>query len=311
MNRKACLVFFALICVFCTSTFAQDKTADDQVRGTQTAFAPLGRWQAAVLAGDGPAIKAFYVVDPRAFAQTPQGKIADAATEESDFWSHLASNGLTEITPKILDQNLSQPGVTSLVMRIELKFQSKGESHQLVVSAAQVWVGEGDNWYIFVTQRGDPQPLPAMRLPEPKTPNTHLYPETDEAHKDLDAALAAAQTDHKRVLVIFGANWCYDCHVLDTALHAEPLSSIVAANYHVVHINIGEDGKDNTDLADMFQIPLDKGVPSLAVIDGSGQLITSQKQGEFESAEKIGTEDVKAFLERWRPPSAVSNVPKT
>ena len=64
--------------------------------------------------------------------------------------------------------------------------------------------------------------------------------------------------------------------VLDAAMHSEPLASIVDENYHVVHVNIDE-GKSNSDLADRFQIPLDKGVPSLAVIDGSGQLITSQK----------------------------------
>jgi hypothetical protein len=274
------------------------------------AFAPLDRWKTAVLAGDRAAIKAFYVSDPRAFAQTPQGKIADPAAEESDFWSRLSPSGLTEIEPKILAQSSSQPGVTTLVLRIELTFQSKGESHQSVVSTAQVWMGQDDDWHIVVTQRSDAEPLPTMRLPEPKIPNTHLYPDADGAHKDLDAALAAAQVDHKRVLVIFGANWCYDCHVLDTAMHSEPLASIVGDNYHVVHINI-EEGNSNSDLADRFQVPLDKGVPSLAVIDGSGQLITSQKQGEFESAAKIGIEDIRAFLNHWKPPSAPSPVPKS
>jgi thioredoxin 1 len=275
-----------------------------------TAFTPLDRWKAAVLSGDRAAIKAFYASDPTAFAQTPQGRIADAAAEESDFWSRLAAGGLTEIVPKILEQKSPRPGVTSLVLRIELKFQSKGQSHQSVVSAAQVWAGQGDDWLIAVTQRSDAEPLPTMRSPEPKIPNTHLYPDADEAHKDLNAALAAAKADHKRVLVIFGANWCYDCHVLDTAMHSEPLAAIVGDNYHVVHINI-EEGKSNSDLADRFQIPLDQGVPSLAVIDGSGQLITSQKKGEFESAEKIGIGDVRAFLEKWKPPSAPSPAPKT
>jgi thioredoxin 1 len=296
-------------CQISTADSAQKSAAEEpasvQAPSPQlgAAFAPLDRWKAAVLTGDKAAIKSFYVSDPRAFAKTPQGKIADAAAEESDFWSKLALSGLTDIVPKILELSSSQTGINTLVLRIELKFQSNGESHQSVVSAAQEWVGQGDDWHILVTQRSDAAPLPTMRLPEPKIPNTHLYPDSDEAHKDLDAALAAAQVDHKRVVVIFGANWCYDCHVLDTAMHSEPLASIVGDNYHVVHINI-DDGKANSDLADRFQIPIDKGVPSLAVIDGSGLLITSQKQGEFESAEKIGIDDVRAFLNRWKPPSA-------
>jgi ketosteroid isomerase-like protein len=282
------------------NAIAQSAAGQASPSADDAMFAPLDHWKAAVLTGDKETIKNFYVIDPRAFAQTPQGKIADAAAEESDFWSRLASAGLSEIVPKILQQSSPQPGVTSLVLRVELKFQSKAESHQSVVSLAQVWVRQGDDWHIFVTQRSDVEPLPTMRLPQPKVPNTHLYPETGEAHQDLDAALTAARLDHKRVLLIFGANWCYDCHVLDAALHSKQLASLVAGNYHVVHVNIGE-GKSNTDLADRFQVPLDKGVPSLAVIDGSGQLITSQKQGEFESAAKIGIEDINAFLNRWKP----------
>jgi thiol-disulfide isomerase/thioredoxin len=263
-----------------------------------------------VLTGDKAAITAFYVNDPRAYAQTPQGKISDAAAEETDFWSRLAPGGLREIVPKVLAQTSPQRGVTSLVLRIELKFQSKGESHQSVVSCAQVWVGHDEDWHIFVTRRSNAVPLPAMRLPEPEIPNTHLYPEGEYAHKDLDAALAAAKLDNKRVLVIFGANWCYDCHVLDTAMHSEQLAALVADNYHVVHINI-EDGKSNSDLADRFQVPLNKGIPSLAVIDDSSTLITSQKQGEFESAAKIGIDDISAFLNRWKPPLPRSPSPKS
>jgi thioredoxin 1 len=274
------------------------------------AFPPFDRWKAAVLTGDKEAINGFYVSDPRAFAQTPQGKITDAAAEESDFWSRLAAVGLKEMVPKILEQNSPQPGVTSLVLRIELKFQSKGESHRSVVSCAQVWVGHDDDWSIFVTQRSDMEPLPGMRLPEPKIPNPHLYPEGKQAHKDLDAALAMAKVDNKRVLVIFGANWCYDCHVLDTAMHSDQLAALVVDNYHVVHINI-EDGKSNSDLADRFQVPLDKGIPSLAVIDDSGTPITSQKHGEFESAAKIGLEDISAFLNHWKPPLTRTPSPKS
>ena len=296
------MALLALFFIETPNAIAQSPTvqASPSVAGM---FAPLDRWKAAVLAGDRATIKTFYVSDPRAFAQTPQGRIADAANEEPDFWSRLAPAGLSEMVPKILQESSPQPGVTSLVLRIELKFQSKAESHQSVASVAQVWVLQGNDWRIFVTQRSDLQPLPTMRLPEPKVPNTHLYPGTEEAHKDLDAALAAAQADHKRVLLIFGANWCYDCHVLDAALHSKQLASLVEGNYHVVHVNIGE-GKSNTDLAERFQIPLDKGVPSLAVVDGSGQLITSQKQGEFESAAKIGIEDISAFLNHWKPPLA-------
>jgi hypothetical protein len=83
-------------------------------------------------------------------------------------------------------------------------------------------------------------------------------------------------------------------------LRLKEAAGLVAANYRVVHVNIG-DGDANGDLAQRFQIPLEKGIPVLAVVDADGSLITSQKQGEFESAEHIGMEDVLAFLNRWKP----------
>jgi hypothetical protein len=103
---------------------AQSPVGQAPPSQTADAFAPLARWKAAVLAGDKATINAFYVNDPRAYAQTPQGKISDAAAEETDFWSRLAPAGLREIVPKILTQSSPQRGVTSLVLRIELKFQS-------------------------------------------------------------------------------------------------------------------------------------------------------------------------------------------
>jgi hypothetical protein len=136
----------------------------------------------------------------------------------------------------------------------------------------------------------------------------NLYPEGDQAHKDLDTALAAGRLENKRVLDIFGANWCYDSHVRDTAVHSEQLATLVADTYHLVHIHI-EDGRSNSGLAERFQVPLDKGIPGLAVINDSGTLITSQKQGEFESAAKIGIEDISSFLNPWKPPLTAASPP--
>src|SRR5580704_13356842 len=40
-----------------------------------------------------------------------------------------------------------------------------------------------------------------------------LYSDPREAEKDLKAALVKAGAEGKRVIVVFGGNWCYDCHV--------------------------------------------------------------------------------------------------
>ena len=261
-------------------------------------FEPLDRWKAAVVAGDRGALGAFYPAMQGAFAQTPQGRITDP-NEEPEFWSRLHSSGLVAFNPKILQMSTPQMGVVVLTLRIDVTLRQAGESREGIISASQVWVQQGGEWRIYRSQRGDPLPRPPIRLPEPARPNPQLYPDPSEAHKDLEAALAAARRDHKRVLVVFGGNWCYDCHVLDAAFHSKTIQPLLAANYHVVHVNV-EDGTANTDLAKRCEVQPDK-LPSLAVLDPDGRLVTSQRNGEFDNAVKIGMGDVSGFLERWKP----------
>ena len=99
---------------------------------------------------------------------------------------------------------------------------------------------------------------------------------------------------------MFGGNWCYDCHVLDTTFRSKEFAPLVEANYVVVHINIGDDVKDNVDIAARYGVALDKGVPSLGVLEPDGTVVYAQKNGEFESTVKIGPQDVRAFLEKWK-----------
>jgi thioredoxin 1 len=127
-----------------------------------------------------------------------------------------------------------------------------------------------------------------------------IYSETADAHVEIKEALKKAQAEHKRVIVVFGANWCYDCHVLDAAFHRPDLSQIIAANYEVVHIDIGR-GQKNQDLMAKYDVPMKRGIPGLAVLDSDGKLVYSQKNGEFENARALSPDDFRAFLEKWKP----------
>lgn len=263
------------------------------------AFEPLDNWKAAVLAGDKTALMGFYTINPAARAKTPQGETLDPG-EEPAFWSSLKPAGLHRLDIMVLEAKTLQPGVMALVLRIEADLKTSAGENSTIVSAAQVWVQKLGEWKIVSTQRGDLVAKKARRLPEPAKPNIQLYPPPEEAQTEISSALAAAAKDHKRVLLVFGGNWCYDCHVLDTTFRSKAFAPIVNANYHVIHINVGNYDA-NLDLADKYQIPLKKGVPSLAILDPDGKLIVSQKQGEFESTARIGPEDVLEFLKKWKP----------
>jgi thiol:disulfide interchange protein len=127
-----------------------------------------------------------------------------------------------------------------------------------------------------------------------------IYNESADARAEIREALAKATAEHKRVIVVFGANWCFDCHVLDTAFHRSDLAPILAANYEVVHVDIGK-GEKNQDLMKQYEVPMKRGIPGLAVLDADGKLVYSQKNGEFENARALKPEDFLAFLNKWKP----------
>ena len=270
-----------------------EKTASSSV------FEPLDRWKAAVVSGDKSALAELYMKTPPALAKTPQGQTQDPA-EEPGYWSSLRPGGLNHFDVKILEVKNLQPGVKAFVLRYELKFQTPSGEKSGVISGSQVWVQKLGDWRIVSTQRSALAENVPRRLPEPAKPNAQLYDDPANARTDIAAALAAASKDHKRVILVFGGNWCYDCHVLDATFHSRQIAPLVDENYHVVHVNVGDYDK-NLDLTKKYEIPLEKGVPSLAILDPDGKLVVSQKKGEFESTTRIGPEDVVGFLKKWKP----------
>src|ERR1700731_4387841 len=131
------------------------------------------------------------------------------------------------------------------------------------------------------------------------TEKRDIYPANVDAKAEIAEAVANAAKTHRRVILVFGGNWCYDCHVLDAAFHSPEIEPTLNTNFVVVHVNIGEFDK-NLDIADKYEVPLKKGVPASAVLESDGKLLFSQKHGEFEAARSMATEDVLVFLNKWK-----------
>jgi thiol:disulfide interchange protein len=129
---------------------------------------------------------------------------------------------------------------------------------------------------------------------------TKIFSDTADAKQEIREAILKANAEHKHVLLDFGGNWCADCQLLNIYFHDPGNAALLAANYVLVDVNIGEYDK-NLDIAQKYQIPLKLGVPALAVLDGRGRLLYSQRNGEFEKMRKLDSSDVTAFLEKWKP----------
>jgi thioredoxin 1 len=134
-----------------------------------------------------------------------------------------------------------------------------------------------------------------------KSATREVYPDPAKAKPDLAAALKTAAAQHKRILLDFGGNWCGDCQVLDIYFHDPVNRPILQSNFVLVDINVGRYDA-NLDLARRYRIPLDKGVPALAVLSENGKLLYSQQTGQFAPMRKMESSAVTKFLVQWREP---------
>ena len=262
--------------------FAQASAAD-----SSTGFPPLDQWKSAIIAGDAAALKAFYSTDPPADIQA-NGAAANADADVN-FWLRLkVRNMKMEIV-----RMTQHPGAEGVIFKAEVQTGPNGET--MNVTDAQGWRKEGEQWRLIGAERTD-----APHLKQPSDMKKDLYPAAADARAEIKEAEEKAAAQRKRVLLVFGANWCYDCHVLDLAFHRSDFASVMA-RYEVVHVDIGPAGKKNGDLAKEFDTPLNKGIPALAVLDADGKVVVSQKNGEFEDARSLTPEALLEFLNKWKP----------
>jgi thiol:disulfide interchange protein len=127
-----------------------------------------------------------------------------------------------------------------------------------------------------------------------------IYPDPSQAKADLAAALKTAAATHRRVLLDFGGNWCGDCQVLDIYFHDASNKPILDKNFVLVDINVGHMDA-NLDIAEKYGVPIKRGVPALAVLSEHGELLYSQKNGEFEAMRNLQSSALTEFLVKWRP----------
>ena len=275
---------FAVIIVLVVSTTnAWSQTAD------ASPF-PFEQWKTAILAQDAVTLKNFYSTNPA--AQVRVNSVMHDTEADTSFWLGLKPRSIdVEVV-----RNTIRHGHYSFIFRARVLLPN---GQALNITDDQSWQQQGDVWRLISVERTD-----APSLKQPSNMAKNIYPDDADAHAEIREAEERAARSSKRLLLVFGANWCFDCHVLDLAFQSSELAPVVVANYEVVHIDLGPEEEKNADLVAQYEIPLKKGIPAIAVADSDGKLVVSQKNGEFEDARVLTAEVLAEFLNRWKPRQA-------
>jgi thioredoxin 1 len=263
--------------------------AQSSTPSPDASFAPFEQWMGAVLTSDAATLKALYSTDPA--AQVRVKTVMHPADADTDFWLGMKVRSMkVELVRLIV-----RPDKASIIFRADV-VPGQPNAQPISVTDDQYWMKQGDHRRLVGVERTD-----APALKQPADMKKDLYPANADAHAEIQEAQERAAKAHKRLLLVFGANWCFDCHVLDLAFHRPEVAPIIAANYEVIHVDIGPDGKKNADVAKQFDVSLDKGVPTIAVVESDGRMVVSEKNGEFEDARQLTPEFLVEFLNQYKP----------
>lgn len=274
---------FTLILLFTAISLAQ--AADASFPGTS-------QWGASLRFG-GAGLRGLYSTNPPARFMAKGNHPLDIS-EELNFWQKLEAAGLPGLEVRETGSGDRQ-GLHLVSLVVSFKVTTPAGPRTRYVLEDQAWQQQGDAWKIVVARHSD-----VVKMPQPPDVNADIYPANVDAKAEIKEAIARAGREHKRIILVFGANWCYDCHVIDYVFHLPDFARVLDPNFIVVHVDIGE-GKLNNDVAAEYKTPLEHGVPVLAVLDSHGSLLYSQQKGEFENARAMDPDDLIAFLNKWKP----------
>ncbi|MFG2292754.1 thioredoxin family protein [Streptomyces sp. NPDC048603] len=133
-------------------------------------------------------------------------------------------------------------------------------------------------------------PKPPAKVPGPG------YPAGD-AGKQIDAALRAAKSDGRMVLLDFGANWCGNCKAADKVFGQAKTAEILGSSYHLVKVDIGGNNSANSALLRKYS---PSGgtykMPVLVVVSPSGSVRTDT---HVTGNPSLTSDGINSFLRKW------------
>jgi thioredoxin 1 len=132
------------------------------------------------------------------------------------------------------------------------------------------------------------------------------YNEQADAKLDIKQALAQATAAGTPVIVVFGANWCPDCRMLEHAMKQGTGAPLMAREFQIVKVNVGHFDQ-NLEVAKSYGVPLEKGIPAVVILSTNNQVIYATREGELADARKMGDQGIYEFFKRVTATPAAKN----
>jgi thioredoxin-related protein len=146
--------------------------------------------------------------------------------------------------------------------------------------------------------------MPLLAAPEYPQMGPDTYDTKANGEKLIGDAIGQAKHEHKRVLVLFGANWCPWCRRLHRALtFDQTVADSIRRSCVLVYVdaNTRNDRKRNASVIEKYGNPLQYGLPVFVVLDPDGTRLTTRETQTLAGAtDSLVAEKLLSYLAEWR-----------
>lgn len=135
-------------------------------------------------------------------------------------------------------------------------------------------------------------PNESLKLPLP------LPYERKEVTSEELLSFIKNSSEGKQALVIFGANWCPDCRLLEGTLQMPTVKKFMEENYSILHIDLGK-YDINMSLLEVLGIPKQEGVPRVVIFDNQGKSLNLETNDRWRTARDSKQQEIFNYFQKY------------
>lgn len=134
-----------------------------------------------------------------------------------------------------------------------------------------------------------------------------IYQE-DDSFRHIADALVTAKKEQKRVLILFGANYCVPCLLLHKAVESDAgISSFMKSHYVIAMLDVSYHSTNGGPCFEQYNTGI-RVIPMLVVLDLDGKRLITQNAAAFNESGRYNPQRILTFLQKWAlyPKNAIS-----
>ncbi|MDG2061559.1 MAG: thioredoxin family protein [SAR86 cluster bacterium] len=99
-------------------------------------------------------------------------------------------------------------------------------------------------------------------------------------------------------IIIFGANWCPDCRILQGTLSLPTVQSFIEDNFSLIHIDVGK-YDINMNLLELLGIPRQEGIPRVVIFGEKDNILNLDSTDKWRSARQNKSQEIFEYFQSY------------